>query len=287
MNKNQYRLVFSRIRGMLIAVEETASSSGKACRAEAVCVGHSRPGRGVARFALRHAAFAALLAAGAMPLLGEAQVVGAGANAPKVVQTANGLPQVNINKPSAAGVSLNTYSQFDVQKPGVIVNNSPVMTNTQQAGYINGNPNFGANDAARIIINQVNSNNPSQLRGYVEVAGQRAEMIISNPAGLVVDGGGFINTSRAILTTGTPNLNADGSLAGFDTTRGLITVQGAGLNAGHVDQVDLIARAVHANAAIYTNTLNVVAGANRVDHDTLQTTRIQGEVAIVCRFRKR
>lgn len=112
-------------------------------------------------------------------------------------------------------------------------------------------------------------------------------MIISNPAGLVVDGGGFINTSRAILTTGTPNLNADGSLAGFDTTRGLITVQGAGLNAGHVDQVDLIARAVHANAAIYTNTLNVVAGANRVDHDTLQTTRIQGEVAIVCRFRKR
>lgn len=213
--------------------------------------------------------------------------MGAGANAPKVVQTANGLPQVNINKPSAAGVSLNTYSQFDVQKPGVIVNNSPVMTNTQQAGYINGNPNFGANDAARIIINQVNSNNPSQLRGYVEVAGQRAEMIISNPAGLVVDGGGFINTSRAILTTGTPNLNADGSLAGFDTTRGLITVQGAGLNAGHVDQVDLIARAVHANAAIYTNTLNVVAGANRVDHDTLQTTRIQGEVAIVCRFRKR
>ncbi|MDN7585718.1 hemagglutinin repeat-containing protein [Burkholderia seminalis] len=279
MNKNQYRLVFSRIRGMLIAVEETANSSGKACRAEAVCVGHSRPGRGVARFALRHVAFAALLAAGAMPLLGEAQVVGAGANAPKVVQTANGLPQVNINKPSAAGVSLNTYSQFDVQKPGVIVNNSPVMTNTQQAGYINGNSNFGANDAARIIINQVNSNNPSQLRGYVEVAGQRAEMIISNPAGLVVDGGGFINTSRAILTTGTPNLNADGSLAGFDTTRGLITVQGAGLNAGHVDQVDLIARAVHANAAIYTNTLNVVAGANRVDHDTLQTTRIQGEGA--------
>ncbi|WP_240159191.1 MULTISPECIES: hemagglutinin repeat-containing protein [unclassified Burkholderia] len=277
MNKNQYRLVFSRVRGMLIAVEETANSSGKTSRGEAVRV--AQPLRVAVRFALRHAAFAVLLAAGVAPRWVQAQVVGAGANAPSVVQTANGLPQVNINKPGGAGVSLNTYSQFDVQKPGVIVNNSPVMTNTQQAGYINGNPNFGAHDAARIIINQVNSNNPSQLRGYVEIAGQRAEMIISNPSGLVVDGGGFINTSRAILTTGTPNLNADGSLAGFNTTRGLITVQGAGLNAKNVDQVDLIARAVQTNAAIYANNLNVVAGANQVNHDTLQATRIQGEGA--------
>lgn len=275
MNKNQYRLVFSRIRRMLIAVEETACSSRKTSHGETA--GVVKPQREAVRFALRHAAFAVLLAAGAVPLWTQAQVVGAGGSAPTVVQTANGLPQVNINKPSGAGVSLNTYSQFDVQKPGVIVNNSPVMTNTQQAGYINGNPNFGANDAARIIINQVNSNNPSQLRGYVEIAGQRAEMIISNPSGLVVDGGGFINTSRAILTTGTPNLNADGSLAGFNTTRGLITVQGAGLDTTKVDQVDLIARAVQTNAAIYANNLNVVAGANQVNHDTLQTTRIQGE----------
>ncbi|WP_423761292.1 hemagglutinin repeat-containing protein [Burkholderia sp. NLJ2] len=279
MNKKQYRLVFSCVRGMLIAVEETANSSGKVGNGETVRAGCGRLRRATVKFALRHAAFAALIATGATPLWVGAQVVGAGANAPKVVQTPNGLPQVNINKPSGAGVSLNTYSQFDVQKPGVIVNNSPVMTNTQQAGYINGNPNFGANDAARIIINQVNSNNPSQLRGYVEIAGQRAEMIISNPSGLVVDGGGFINTSRAILTTGTPNLNADGSLAGFNTTRGLITVQGAGLNATNVDQVDLIARAVQTNAAIYANNLNVITGANQVSHDTLQTTRIQGEGA--------
>ncbi|MBH9685258.1 hemagglutinin repeat-containing protein [Burkholderia cepacia] len=275
MNKNQYRLVFSRIRRMLIAVEETACSSWKTGRGETA--GAVQPQLEAVRFALRHAAFAVFLATGAVPLWAQAQVVGAGGSAPTVVQTANGLPQVNINKPSGAGVSLNTYSQFDVQKPGVIVNNSPVMTNTQQAGYINGNPNFGANDAARIIINQVNSNNPSQLRGYVEIAGQRAEMIISNPAGLVVDGGGFINTSRAILTTGAPNLNADGSLAGFNTMRGLITVQGVGLDTTKVDQVDLIARAVQTNAAIYANNLNVVAGANQVNHDTLQTTRIQGE----------
>ncbi|WP_423380296.1 hemagglutinin repeat-containing protein [Burkholderia sp. LMG 32019] len=279
MNKNQYRLVFSRIRGMLIAVEETASSSGKVSGGETVRAAGGSWRRAVAQFALRHAAFAALIVSGVAPMWVNAQVVGAGANAPSVIQTQNGLQQVNITKPSGAGVSLNTYSQFDVPKQGVIVNNSPTLTNTQQAGYINGNPNLSPNGSAKIIINQVNSNNPSQLKGYVEIAGQRAEMIISNPSGLVVDGGGFINTSRAILTTGTPNLNADGSLGSFSVTRGLITVQGAGLNATNVDQVDLISRAVQTNSAIYASNLNVIAGANQVNHDTLQATGIQGDGA--------
>ncbi|KAB0644776.1 contact-dependent inhibition toxin BcpA [Burkholderia latens] len=279
MNKNQYRLVFSRVRGMLVAVEETAHATGKVSKGEAPGAVANRVSSALASFALRHAAFAVLIAAGVAPMWASAQVVGAGANAPSVIQTQNGLQQVNITKPSGAGVSLNTYSQFDVPKQGVIVNNSPTLTNTQQAGYINGNPNLSPNGSARIIINQVNSSNPSQLKGFVEIAGQRAEMIISNPSGLVVDGGGFINTSRAILTTGTPNLNADGSLAGFSVTRGLIAVQGAGLNATNVDQVDLISRAVQANAAIYATNLNVITGANQVNHDTLQATRIQGDGA--------
>ncbi|WP_244321898.1 hemagglutinin repeat-containing protein [Burkholderia reimsis] len=279
MNKNQYRLVFSRVRGMLVAVEETAHATGKVSKGEAPRAVANRVSSALASFALRHAAFAVLIAAGVAPMWATAQVVGAGANAPSVIQTQNGLQQVNITKPSGAGVSLNTYSQFDVPKQGVIVNNSPTLTSTQQAGYVNGNPNLSPNGSARIIINQVNSSNPSQLKGFVEIAGQRAEMIISNPSGLVVDGGGFINTSRAILTTGTPNLNADGSLAGFSVTRGLIAVQGAGLNATNVDQVDLISRAVQANAAIYASNLNVIAGANQVNHDTLQATRIQGDGA--------
>lgn len=255
MNKNNYRLVFSRIRGMLIAVEETANASGNAGRGEMAAAAQVQPG--FARFALRHAAFAALVMAGAVPSWVNAQIVGGGAHAPSVIQTQNGLPQVNINKPGNAGVSLNTYSQFDVQKPGAILNNSPVIVNTQQAGMINGNPNFGPNDAARIIVNQVNSNNPSAIRGFVEIAGQKAELIISNPAGLQIDGGGFINTSRAVLTTGVPYYGADGSVAGFNVSRGLVTVSGSGLNAADIDQVDIISRAVEANAAIYARNLNV------------------------------
>jgi filamentous hemagglutinin len=138
-----------------------------------------------------------------------------------------------------------------MQKNGAILNNSPGAVNTQQAGMINGNPNFGPNDAARIIVNQVNSNNPSSIRGFVEIAGQKAELIISNPAGLQIDGGGFINTSRAVLTTGVPYYGTDGSVAGFNVNRGLVTVSGSGLNVANIDQVDIVARAVQANAAIY------------------------------------
>ncbi|MFL9966914.1 hypothetical protein PQR02_39470 [Paraburkholderia sediminicola] len=61
---------------------------------------------------------------------------------------------------------------------------------------------------------------------------------------------GFINTTRGVLTTGTPLLDAGGNLRGFDATGGNITVPVAGPKVTNVDQVDRLARAVQANAAI-------------------------------------
>jgi len=273
MNKNNYRLVFSRLRSMLVAVEETATATGKEAGQSSV---RSRKSQGVI-FTLRQVAFAALALLGALPSWSSAQIVPGGANAPSVIQTQNGLPQVNINRPSGAGVSVNTYGQFDVQSKGAILNNSPVIVQTQQAGYINGNPNFGPGQSARVIVNQVNSGAASQINGHLEVAGQRAEVVIANGSGISVNGGGFINTSRAILTTGTPNFARDGSLSGFNVTGGNISIQGAGLNAGDTDQVDLLSRAVQANAAIYAKNLNVVTGANSISHDTLNATPIAGD----------
>ncbi|NIF76349.1 filamentous hemagglutinin N-terminal domain-containing protein [Paraburkholderia sp. Cy-641] len=271
MNRNTFRLVYSRLRDMPVAVAETAIGHGNVCQGETL---PSVSNRRMTLFAMRHAVFAVLVLSGFTPEFSNAQIVPSGAHAPTVIQTQNGLPQVNINKPGGAGVSVNTYSQFDVQKPGVILNNSPTIVQTQQAGQINGNPNLSPGQSARIILNQVNSNSPSQLRGYLEVAGNKAEVVVANGSGIVVDGGGFINTTRGILTTGTPRLDASGNLTGFDVAGGNITVQGAGLNTRNIDQVDLIARAVQANAAIYANTLNVVTGANQVDHDTLAATPI-------------
>ena len=207
---------------MLVAVEETATATGKEAGQSSVRSGESYS----ANFTLRQIAFAALVLLGALPSWSSAQIVPGGANAPGVIATQNGLPQVNINRPSGAGVSMNTYGQFDVQKNGAILNNSPTIVQTQQAGMINGNPNFGPGQSARVIVNQVNSSAASQINGRLEVAGQRAEVVIANGSGISVNGGGFINTSRAILTTGTPNFAPDGSLSGFNHAGSIV--------AGHV-----------------------------------------------------
>jgi len=276
MNTNIFRLVYSRFRGMLVAVAETVAGTGNADSGETTH--HSATG-GISSFQMRHAAFAALVLFGAVPRLVDAQVVGAGAHAPTVIQTQNGIAQVNINRPSGAGVSRNTYSQFDVPQAGIILNNSSTLVQTQQAGMINGNANLLPGQSARIILNQVNSNSPSQLRGYIEVAGSKAEVVVANGSGIVVNGGGWINTTRGVLTTGTPILDASGNLSRFDVTGGNIAIQGAGLNAGAVDQVDLLARAVQVNAAIYAKNLNVVTGANSINHDTLDAAAIKGDGA--------
>ncbi|WP_035975655.1 filamentous hemagglutinin N-terminal domain-containing protein, partial [Burkholderia dolosa] len=270
MNKNTHRLVYSGLRGMVVAVEETATADGKSA------AGDARARRRASTFGARVAA-AGVAALGMLPALTDAQIIPTPGTTTQVIQTPNGLPQVNVARPSGAGVSVNTYNQFDVQRAGAILNNSATMVQTQQAGWINGNPNYGAGQAARIIVNQVNSPNPSQIRGAVEIAGARAELVLANPSGIFVDGGTFLNTSRATLTTGVPYYGTDGSLAGYNVNRGLVTVSGAGLNATGTDQVDLIARAVQMNAAVYAKNLNVIAGAAQVNHDTLAATPIAGD----------
>ncbi|MCA8150841.1 hemagglutinin repeat-containing protein [Burkholderia contaminans] len=270
MNKNTHRLVYSRLRGMVVAVAETATAEGKSATGEARA--RRRSSTSGARVVV-----AGVAALGMLPTLSDAQIVPTPGTSTHVIQTPNGLPQVNVAAPSGAGVSVNTYNQFDVSRAGAILNNSATMVQTQQAGWINGNPNFSAGQAARIIVNQVNSPNPSQIRGALEIAGTRAELVLANPSGIFLDGASFINTSRATLTTGVPYYGADGSLAGYNVNRGLVTVAGAGLNAANIDQVDLIARAVQVNAAVYAKNLNVIAGANQVNHDTLAATPIAGD----------
>ncbi len=200
----------------------------------------------------------------------------AGANRPVIDSTANGRPLVQIVAPNAAGVSHNQYQQFNVDRAGAILNNATGNALTQQGGWISANPNLGNGNAARLILNEVTSNNPSQLRGYLEVAGQRADVVVSNPNGILVDGFGFINTSRGVLTTGVPVFGGSGSLDAFRVTQGDISVGGTGFNDRSTRQVDLIARSVQVNAGIWADRLNIMAGANRVNYVDLGVQVIDG-----------
>ncbi len=194
-------------------------------------------------------------------------------------QAANGVPVVQIAAPNAAGVSHNQYEQYNVGRQGQVLNNSATTTQTQLAGYIQGNANLQPGQAARLILNEVTSSNRSLLQGHVEVAGAAAQVIIANPNGITCDGCGFINTTRGVLTTGTPLFGGDGSLSAFQVGRGSIRIEGAGLDADNLQRIDLLARAVEINAGLWAKDANVVVGANHIDYDSLATRAIQGDGA--------
>nr|WP_242452231.1 hemagglutinin repeat-containing protein [Morganella morganii] len=192
-----------------------------------------------------------------------ADVHAPGNQQPTVLSTANGLPQVNIQTPNEQGVSRNQYTQFDVDTRGAILNNSHKNTATQQAGMVTGNP-WLAKQEAKIILNEVNSRNPSQLNGFIEVAGRRAEVVIANPSGITCAGCGFINASRSTLAAGQV-LMENGQLKGFDVGGGRINIEGKGLNAGDADYTALIARAVVVNGKVHARELTVTTGQNVTD----------------------
>ncbi|MBK5144464.1 hemagglutinin repeat-containing protein [Budviciaceae bacterium BWR-B9] len=272
MNKNLYRVIFNQARGQLMVVPEIAGahSAGGSPRVSSGA-GHtlSQLIAGLKPLTLLTSMALGLLAI-SMPV--QADIVAdhsaPGNQQPTLISSANGTPQVNIQTPSAAGVSRNTYSQFDVDNRGAILNNSAAPVQTQLGGYVDGNPQV-IRGGAKIILNEVNSRNPSQLNGYVEVAGQKAQVVIANPSGITCDGCGFINANRATLTTGTPNL-VNGQLEGYNVQQGNVTIQGRGMDSSQQSYTDIIAQSVNVNAGVWANELNVVTGKNKVSADASQ-----------------
>lgn len=191
----------------------------------------------------------------------------------------NGVPVVNIATPNASGLSHNQYQNYNVGQEGLILNNSTDrLTQTQLGGLIQNNPNLKAGQEARAIINEVVGANRSQLQGYTEVAGKAANVMVANPYGITCNGCGFINTPNVTLTTGKPQLDAQGNLQSLEVTKGAISIEGKGLDGSQADAVSIIARATEINAGIHARDLNVTLGANRVGADG-SVTPIAGEGA--------
>lgn len=220
--------------------------------------------------------FAVLIALGAItPAKAEivADSSAVASQQPDIVNNTDAATVVNITTPSAAGVSRNTYSQFDVDQNGVILNNSQNGASTYLGGTIEGNSSL-ADGTASIILNEINSSSASQLNGYIEVAGDKAEVVIANPSGITCDGCGFINASRATLTTGVAQIDDDGNLTGYSVEEGEVTIDGSGMNSLGQDYTDIIARSVKVNAAVRARDLKITTGRNTVDVANEVVTKI-------------
>ncbi|KLD63059.1 filamentous hemagglutinin N-terminal domain-containing protein [Dyella japonica] len=270
MNKHLYRIVFNHALGLFQVVSELVRRPGR---------GASKGDAPVTTATVRSVSLSLWVAFGWVALASVAtagQIVtdpnAPGNQRPTVLGSPGAAPLINITTPSKAGVSRNTYSDFNVDGAGVVLNNSRTNTTTQLAGTVAGNP-WLATGTAKVILNEVTGSNPSALHGYVEVAGDRAQVIIANPAGISCDGCGVINANRFTLTTGTPVLSG-GNLDGYRVTGGAVQIGANGLDATRADYTDIIARAVQVNGSIWSPQLQVTTGTNQLNAEQSQVTAI-------------
>ena len=190
-----------------------------------------------------------------------------------VGQAGNGITLVNVAGPSAGGVSRNDYTNFNVPQNGVILNNSYQMANTKLGGYVPGNANM-MRGSANVIVNEVTSHNLTDMKGFIEVAGRKASVVVANPNGITVDGGGFINTDRAVLTTGKTEYDPTGNLNSYRVEQGRISINGNGLNAKDANSLQILTEATNVNAGVWANTIETRTGKNTIDAKTLDTQKI-------------
>ena len=215
------------------------------------------------------AIFAALLATNSAPwipmALANPVVPDQGKLGPKIEEARNGMTVVNINTPNDKGLSHNQYNAFNVDEKGLILNNANRPVNTELAGYIMGNPNL-VGPTANTILNEVTGTSSTSMNGALEVAGNKAHVIVANPNGISVNNGTFINASSATLTTGNPIIN-NGSVTGYNVQKGVITVGEKGLNASKTARTDMLAEAVKLNGKVWAQDAQVVTGKNDISVD--------------------
>ncbi|CAM3058565.1 Filamentous haemagglutinin FhaB/tRNA nuclease CdiA-like TPS domain-containing protein [Burkholderia ubonensis] len=204
--------------------------------------------------------FFCLAAAGALPRCAlAAGIVPDGGTATSVSLAPDGRQLVNL-APAVAGVSSNTYSSFNVTAAGATLNNTGIN--------------------ARTIVNQVTSTNPSLIQGQIDVAGQRANVVLANPNGITVNGGSFVNTGHVALSTGNVSFNdvqiAPGVIQRnvvLDTATGTIVVGPGGLASALIG-LDLIAKTIRIDGPVHntytspTAGVRLLAGTSQVTLDT-------------------
>lgn len=183
-----------------------------------------------------------------------------------VVSRERGVPVIGIAAPNGAGVSHNQFYDYNVERQGLVLNNSLVPGMSQLAGQLGANSQLNGRDAS-LILNEVISRNASSIAGAQEIFGRAADYVLANPNGINVNGASFINTPRASFVVGSPELK-DGRLARLNTfdASGDLQVGQLGLH-NNGGAIDLLAPRITTHGEISArNTLNLTVGRNQVNY---------------------
>ncbi|WP_449434643.1 hemagglutinin repeat-containing protein [Pseudomonas putida] len=213
---------------------------------------------------LRWAIFLALLGSGTTLAQGGLEPAPGPAGS-AIVHNGHGVPVIDIVAPNAGGLSHNQFLDYNVGNPGVVLNNAEHAGQSQLAGALAANPQFQG-QAASTILNEVVSRNTSLIEGPQEIFGRPADYILANPNGITLNGGSFINTTRAGFVVGTPELQ-DQQLKYLDTLNASGTLQvleGGQSNAEGA--LELIAPRLDSQGLLMAEgELGITVGRNRID----------------------
>ncbi|QRX83428.1 hemagglutinin repeat-containing protein [Glaciimonas sp. PAMC28666] len=252
MNKNTFKLVWSRHQKCLVPVGENCTISGKSSGETASVMG-------------KVIAITTLL-----PMLGWSTTLTptTGVSGPTVTASQNGQPVVNITQANAGGLSVNQFSKMNVTN-GLIINNSLVNAISKTGGQVMKNPNITSSSSA-VLLQNVGST-AAAIAGTVESFGQPLDLFVSSPAGLSLNGVSTVNISSATFSTGQPS-DVSGAKPILNVSGGALTVGTQGINTTGLDYLALIARSITVSGPITDSTgkadLKLIAGTNQYDANT-------------------
>lgn len=182
-----------------------------------------------------------------------------------IIHNGHGVPVIDIVPPNASGLSHNQFIDYNVGTPGLVLNNATEAGRSQLAGALAANPQFQG-QAASTILNEVVSRNASLIEGPQEIFGRPADYILANPNGITLNGGSFINTTRAGFVVGTPAFEEQ-QLKYLDTLTASGTLQVLENGQSNASgALELIAPRVDSKGLLTAGeALNITVGRNRVD----------------------
>ncbi|OOF65975.1 hemagglutinin repeat-containing protein [Rodentibacter sp. Ppn85] len=263
MNKNRYKLIFSKSKSCLVPVAEYINyESGDTGSVENKEEGESSSeGRHIFRLStfscliksrLLHLGNAALAFLFVVPNTVFADVnskdivLDKNNRETKISETTNGVHIIEIAKPQYDGISDNKFQKFNVGN-GAVFNNSNKEGNSYLVGHLEKNQNFDKN-TAKAILTQVTGSQMSKIKGGLEVFGDKADLLIINPNGININGVQTFNTDRFV--TSTSNVIDPKNGLKLSVEKGTVTIDKDGIATDGLKYLDIVAKKIEQKGAV-------------------------------------
>ncbi|OOF81616.1 hypothetical protein BKG93_11655, partial [Rodentibacter ratti] len=164
----------------------------------------------------------------------------------KISQTDNGVHIIDIAKPQRDGISDNKFEKFNIGN-GAVFNNSNKEGSSYLVGHLEKNQNFDK-ETAKAILTQVTGSQMSKIKGGLEVFGDKADLLLINPNGININGVQTFNTDRFVASTS--NVIDPKNGLNLSVEKGTVIIDENGLATDGLKYLDIVAKKIEQKGAV-------------------------------------